>query len=245
MTKKTKKHWIHKGEKISFDRSRPLSWSAISSFEWNKEQWWNKYVLHQKCTRNNPDKKTIAFCFITGFADPECPVVKTTPELEFGTYVDKRVQVDHAFLPTLPRYSVMQHEMNAEFNGIPLIGLTDAYEPMPTAQIRDYKTGRKKWDQKRADETGQLTMYGFLLWLTEQVRPEDVQFYIDWMPTHYQDGKIVFITEGDIRTFQTYRNMRQVLEFGQRITRTYEAMIEYAETHVNKDITSAAEFFSR
>lgn len=194
---------------------RPLSWSAIASFQWNPSQWYAKYVAK------------------------ELPEV--TPELEFGSMVDKKIQDNPKFLPKLVRYPVLQHEMRGTFDGIPLLGFADAYRPPSVHKVtkakvmstfkcalRDYKTGRKDWTQKRADETGQITMYLLMLWLRDKIKPEDVECYIDWLPTHIKDGKITFIKEGDIHTFKTKRTMADVLKFGNHIKKTWVEMEEYA-----------------
>lgn len=195
-----------------YNAKRPLSWSAISSFEWNKSQWYKKYILGE--------------------------LPEMTPELEFGSYVDKRIQSDADFLPALERYPIMQHKMTGTFNKIPLIGYADGFDPNPKKmRLKDDKTGRKPWDQKRADETGQLTMYLFMLYLRDKIQPEDVECYIDWLPTHIEDGKIVFIKEGDIRTFKTRRSMREVLAFGQRIKDTWEQMEAYGQREADKELT--------
>lgn len=207
--------------KTVFNESRPLSWSAISSFEWNPQQWYEKYVLKQ-------------------YPEP-------TAELLFGGMVDKKIQSDPTFLPLLTRYPVEQFEMRATFNGIPLIGFSDAYQPRVRpakgrdsvcAAIRDYKTGRKAWDKKRADETGQLTLYAFFLYLMEKIKPEDVELYIDWLPTHIKDGKICFIEDDHTKlvpqTFKTKRTMSQVLKFGQRINDTWIKMEEYCQHKIDE-----------
>lgn len=219
-----------------YNKDRPLSWSGMSAFEWRPSDWYLKYVVHGKCTRDDIDKGTEAFCVVTMMIDPNCPVVKKTPELEFGSFVDKKIQYDSTFLPQLVRLPVLQHEMTGTFDGIPLLGYSDAFEELwQKYQLRDYKTGRKPWDQKRADETGQLTMYAFMLYLKHKLKPEWGDFYIDWMPTHYKDGKIEFIKEGEIITFKTKRTMTQVLEFGTRIRKTWEAMEEYATNQMDMD----------
>lgn len=210
-----------------------MSWSAISSFEWNKGQWYRKYVLKE--------------------------LPEMTPELEFGSYIDKRVQEDPKFLPNLVRYPVMQHKMTGTFFGIPLLGFSDTFQPPHfsntktgrpginkiSPKVRDYKTGRKKWDQKRADETGQLTLYTFMLYMMDKIKPEDVELYIDWMPTHYADGKIAFIKEGDIHSFKTRRTMQQCLAFGQRIRDTWAEMELYCARQAElEEGMGADEFFN-
>lgn len=242
-----------------YNEKRPLSWSAISSFGWNKRQWHHKYVVHGKCTYADPVKGTIAMCVVVGFADPECPVVKKTIELAFGSMVDKKIQDEPDFIPELVRYPIMQHTMRATFDGIPLIGVADTFlntsikipgkkgvfyahkgdivkgkakitEPSLRPALRDYKTGRNKWTQQRADETGQLTNYSFLLYLIEKIKPEDLDLFIDWLPTHTVKGEVVFL-EDPVRphVFPTKRTMRQVLQFGQTIKDTWKEMEAFAQ----------------
>lgn len=223
-----------------YNAERPMSWSAINAFEWQPSGWHAKYVVHGRCKRPSDDGSMPGLCVLVGTYDPECPVIKTSPELRFGSWVDKKIQNDKNFLPELVRYPVFQHEMRVTFAGIPLVGYSDAFlplkKPVKKYLLRDYKTGRKPWDQKRADETGQLTMYAFMLWLELKIQPEQGEFFIDWLPTHVEDGEIAFIKEGEIITFATKRSMQQVLEFGQRIQSTWKKMEEYAARQVRVPI---------
>lgn len=208
---------------------RPLSWSAISAFEWNPTQWYKKYVLK------------------------ELPI--ETPELKFGKYIDERVQKERKFMPKLVRYPIMQHEMRTIWKGIPLVGYSDQYRPankahraaFPNLAIRDLKTGKqsKPWTQQRADETGQLTMYLFMLYLMDRdIDVANAELYIDWLPTHIKDGEIVLVEPVQIHTFKTKRSMTQVLQFGQRILDTWAAMEEYASRQVGSVVHTREEFFN-
>lgn len=188
-----------------FLRNRPLSYSAISSFEWNPRQWYESYILGER---------------------------QTSPELTFGSYVDKRIQQDKKFLPDLPRYPLMQFKMKAMFKDIPLVGIPDGLDiESPRKLLSDYKTGKKKnpWNKKRADETGQLTFYLFLLWLTRKLKPEDFDCFIHWIPTQMNEDKTVSLVEPvEIKTFKTKRTMKQLLEFGSHIIETVKQMEKYA-----------------
>lgn len=205
-----------------YNINRPMSWSAISSFEWNPRQWYEKYVEKQEFT---------------------------SPAMEFGKMIDKKVQDDPTFLPELIRYPVQQHEMRTMWNGIPLLGFSDQYRPPfkdlfhgkivitknGTLAVRDLKTGKlsKPWTQKRADETGQLTMYLFMLYLMDKkIKVGDAELYIDWLPTHIKDGQIALVEPVKVHTFQTKRSMTEILKFGQRIKDTWVAMEEYAGLQV-------------
>jgi len=177
-----------------------LSWSAISSFEWDKEQWYQSYILN---------------------------IRQESKELTFGNYVDKELQNNPKFLPEVERYPVMQHEMRIMFDGVPLVGFADGYDPGKT--LADYKTGKKAWTKKRADETGQLTMYALMLYLIEKVKPADMTFRIVWLPTaEHGDFSIGFREwPPKVQIFNTKRTMLDILQFGQRIKKTLGEMQEY------------------
>lgn len=187
-----------------FDKTRSVSWSQINSFEYDPEQWYQSYMLGKK---------------------------SQSREMDFGNLIDKKLQEDPAFLPHVPRYPFMQFKMKAKFGKISLVGVPDGLDlEIPT--LADYKTGRVAWDQKRANETGQLTMYLLLVWLLRGVRPEEFRCRIHWLPTRESgDFSIELINDKDLKTFETKRTMKQLLDFGVRINKTVKAMELYAKNH--------------
>lgn len=196
--------------KPQMDLKRPISWSAISSFEYDPEQWYRKYVLNQ----------------------PDPP----NAEMLFGSMIDKRVQAEPDFLPDLHRFSAQQHELNGIFGKIPLIGFPDQWAHLTKDALSDTKTGVKVWDQKRADETGQLSMYLFMLYLLEGVNPEDVRLWIDWIPTKRTENgdfkvKIDFVKPVKVISFETRRTKLDVINFGAKIKRIHQEMQDYAKHH--------------
>lgn len=194
-----------------FLQKRPLSWSALNTFSYGEDgpaKWYSSYILGKR---------------------------QSSKEMTFGNLIDKRFQDDPAFLPHLTRYPILQHKMEAMFAGIPLIGIADQYHPDIPA-IRDLKTGKKAWDKKRADETGQLSFYALLLYATKKIKPEDVEFYIDWLPTQETGSfEIEFINENDVKTFKTKRTMLDVAKFGQRIKDTVSQMEQYVHNHLRQE----------
>lgn len=201
--------------KPQMDLTRPLSWSAINLFsdpEWGSpEKWYQSYVLG---------------------------IRQSSPELIFGSMVDKKIQNDSSFIPSLPRYPLMQHKMNVMFGDIPLVGLPDGL-CLDDFLLADYKTGNDKypWTKKKADETGQLTMYLFLIYIAHKLSPEKFKLFIHWLPTKkeetgdfktlisFRDDPVVPIT------FQTKRTMADILKFGGRIQKVWKEMQEYAANH--------------
>ncbi len=158
-------------------------------------------------------------------------VKETSKEMEFGSLIDKRIQNDPKFLPTLPRYPLMQYKMSVIYNKIPLVGLPDGID-FTNPRLADYKTGKKKWDQDRADETGQLTMYLLLVYISKKVSPEKFRCFIHWLPTQANgDFTISLIKDCKPITIETKRTMADLLKFGQRINSIYKQMEEYCLNH--------------
>lgn len=187
---------------------RPLSWSAISSFEYDPEQWYRRYVLGEK---DAPSREMI-----------------------FGKQVGERLASDPTYLPEVPRYPIFEHGLKTKWGELPLIGFVDGYDPTPpTPALGEYKTGKRAWDQKRADTHGQIDMYLLMLWLTSKIKPESVQCFLHWMPTQeHGDFTIDFVSPFQVHTLPTKRTMVDILRFGERINQTYAAMQEYANNHV-------------
>lgn len=186
-----------------FDRKRPLSWTAISSFEYDPEQWYDKYVLLKAP-----------------------PVSK---EMHFGKLFADSCEAGKPLAP-VTLYSRVEYELKATFNGVPLIGFIDTYEPH--VKLGEFKTGKKAWDQKRADGHGQIDMYLLMLYIIHKVKPEEIHCQIQWIPTK-EDGdfSISFVDPGKVHTFVTKRTMTDVLRFGQRINESIKAMEQYCLNH--------------
>lgn len=194
--------------KPTFDKTRPLSWSAISSFLYDPEQWYRKYVLGEK----EPPSK----------------------EMTFGSVVGKKLENDKTFLPVVERLSKMEHAFKVKFGDIPLVGYADSFCDQTFRKLREYKTGKKEWTQKRADEHGQIDMYLLSNYIQHKIPPEEVDVEIVWMPTIERgDFSIEFVDniEKKIKVFKTKRTMRDVLNFGMKINRIYKEMDEYAKNH--------------
>ena len=186
---------------------KPLSWSAISSFEYDKEQWYKSYVLGEKV-----DNK----------------------EMQFGKMIGKKLETDPTFLPMIPRHSKMEHGWRVKFGKIELIGYADSFCLISKKKLAEYKTGKKAWDQKRVNDHGQLTMYCLMNYITNKIKPECMEIQLIWMPTQENgDFSISFIEpiEKKIKIFKTKRTMTDILKFGVRINNVYKDMLKYANEH--------------
>jgi hypothetical protein len=201
-------------KKPKFDKTRALSWSAISSFEYDPEQWYRKYVLLQ------PDPENEEMRFGKRFAD-SC---------------EKRKP-----LAPVTLLSKMEQKFEVVFCGIKLIGYADTFDDVTFKALGEYKTGVKEWDQRRVDEHGQITLYCLFNYVTKKIKPEDMDLFLQWIPTRkisQENGDfsrseytIDFVRPIKVHTFRTRRNMKDVVEFGAKIKRVYKEMEMYAKNH--------------
>ena len=188
-------------------KERPFHWSQISSWEYDPEQWYKQYWLGIPQEMNK--------------------------ELTFGKMVDDRIQEDPSFIPLLERYPIQQHSMSVMYNGIKLNGTADHFD-RKGRRLKDDKTGKKEWTQKRADETGQLTMYLLLIYISEKIKPEEMTCYIDWLPTVENGDFTLTFRDNPPKpiTFKTKRTMADLLQFASYIDSVRKEMAAYGKNHV-------------
>ena len=191
-----------------FLKKRPLSWSAISSFEYDPEQWYKRYILGEKTPEN--------------------------AEMKFGKFIGEKIATDPTFMPFVPRLGKHEHELRVMFGKIALIGFMDDFCAVSRKKMYELKTGVKEWDQKRVDEHGQITLYNLLHYITEKVKPEDMENTLIWLPTKRTENgnfevKIEFVEpiEKTMKIFKTKRTMADILQFGARINRIVGEMNKY------------------
>lgn len=211
-------------------KARDLSWSQISSFEYDPEQWYRNYFL--------------------GVRD------KPSAEMLFGSKIGKLLEKDPDYLPMIPRESVMEYKFQAthmraidtgrkdrkgnpiyDHEPIQLVGYADSFCD-DSLRLREYKTGVKAWDKKRVEDHGQITMYLYMKHLNEGIHPDTIEASLHWMPTVKKENGDFTVTidfvpniEKEIKHFPTKRTMVQLIEFGERIDRTLDAMDAYIASH--------------
>lgn len=195
--------------------SRPLSWSSMSSWEWDPKEWALKYLEGKETSPN--------------------------AEMIFGSKIGKKLETDPSFLPMIPRHSKMEHAFNVSLSGILLVGYADSFCTKTNKKLSEFKTGVKTWDKKRVDEHGQLTMYCLMNYITNKIKPEDVEIQLAWMPTKREETgnfevTISFIEpiEENIKIFKTKRTMVDILKFAAYIKEIHKQMQSYALAYPDK-----------
>ena len=183
--------------------SRPLSWSQLSAWTWNKSTWYEKYILGKK---------------------------QESKEMDFGKKFAESIENNTCEIKELmaniqPR---KEYPYKVVFAGITLCGFADAVCDKTFKKIDEVKTGKKKWDQKRVDNHHQITMYVLMNYITHKIPPEEVDCTLFWIPTEETGSfTIDFAKPIKVHTFHTKRTMSDILQFGECIKKTKKEMEEY------------------
>ena len=205
-----------------FFKTRPLSWSSISSFEYDPEQWYKKYILDEK----EPDSKEMIFG--KHFAN----AIENAHPKQKKSVINVSVLGQQVAVPVL---DTVEQEFKVTFGDIPLIGFADSFCSKSKKKLYEFKTGKKAWDQARVDEHGQITMYCLMNYITNKIAPEDMELTLVWFPTQENGDFSISFTDAKPQSFSTKRTTKQMLEFGSRINQAVNQMIEYVkEKEANK-----------
>ena len=192
-------------ELINTWKKRKVSWSQIASWEYDKEQWFSKYVL--------------------GIGQ------ESNAQMEFGRVIGEKLASDPSFLPEVLRYEVFEKEFNTRLSNFVITGYLDSYCPN-THNFYEYKTSSNpnKWNQKSVNNHGQLLFYKALIYLCEKVRPEDIKCKLFYIPVNQSGSFEMEITKNSkIQSFDLNNTTTmEVLKFLNYIKRTRKEMESYA-----------------
>lgn len=197
-----------------FLKTRPLSWSAMSSFEYDPMQWYDNYI------KGNKQAPSAEMLFGKKFAD-SCEARKP--------------------LAPVTMLSKMEQGFKVVFNGIPMVGFADTFDHVGKKKIGEYKTSKKIWTQKQVDQHGQITMYALFNYITSKIRPEDCRFFLECVQTEQAgDYSIRFVLPPNSKVpkvyhFDTKRTMKDVLDFGVRINKTVQAMEDFVNEQLKNE----------
>lgn len=135
-----------------------LSWSQMSLWLQNKEQYRNRYFL------NGPSIETRESIFGK----------KTAQMLEDG--------VKDKVLDKVPRYHFKEYRIEENIGGVPFLGVLDSFQKS-TASILEYKTSKNPWTDTMVYRHNQLTIYSLLA--KEKHGFVDPYTKLVWIETEY------------------------------------------------------------
>lgn len=182
---------------------RPASYSFFASWEYNKEEWYNNYILGN---RPEPNQAML-----------------------MGTKVGDSIGTPDSLVPTLTPPGVKEYEMRANLGDIYLIGFADHY-CKETKVLHENKTttNDKKWTQKSVDEHKQLDMYALLLFLQNKTPPAEVKMYLNYIPVVEGGDMLLHLPEpATYVQYETKRTNLQIAEYAEYIKSTVKEMEAY------------------
>ena len=201
-------------------KQRPLSYSSLNSWEWDKAHGTDRWAKH----------------YLEDIND-DCP------ELRFGKAFAESIENGTCQVKELMGLlqKKKEHEFRCMFGDIELIGYGDAFCDTTFRILDEVKTGAQEWTQKRADDHKQLDMYGLQNFIINKVRPEEVTFTLYWVPTERTeisngdfggfDYSIGFKYPIEVKQFKTKRTTKDIMNFGAYIKRTYSDMLAFSEAY--------------
>lgn len=192
---------------IEHCKVRPLSWSAVSSFEYSPEQWFTKYIK--------------------GEQEPE------NIQMAFGKVIGQRLASDPLFLPEIPRYAQFEKMLEANISDLKILGFLDSYCP-DTKAFHEYKTSsnKERWNKKTANEHGQMMFYMLLIWINYAIKPEEVNASLHYIPVHEINGEMKLATLLPCQSFEVKHTSLEVLKFANYLKETAKAMETYAQSRL-------------
>ena len=92
--------------------------------------------------------------------------------------------------------------------------------------FKEYKTSVRKWTQKMADESGQITFYATVIWLKTRRIPDDIEL-VDVQVAYDENGRLT--PTGDMWQFPTNRHLPDILKMTKRMRRVWGDINELCE----------------
>lgn len=209
---------------VSKWKIRPYSWSQHSSWDWDAEDWFGRYVLGAKSD--------------------------SSAAMEFGNTVGDSLGTPEQMIdmPILPH---KEFEIRAKLAGVELLGFLDFYDDeIPKIQENKTSSNVAKWNQKSVDTHGQLDYYATLLYLPHvagckdgcalgcekgvkklhrEIRPEDLDIELYYIPVQATQDFGMEITPGAVvQSFSTKRTTKDVFTMMKKIRSRRIEMEAYA-----------------
>jgi len=95
--------------------------------------------------------------------------------------------------------------------------------------FKEYKTSVRKWTQKMADDSGQITFYATTIWLAKGFIPQDIEL-VDAVVEYDPDGRLR--PTGDIWRFQTKRTMVDIIKMTGRMKKAWAGIKELCKNEL-------------
>jgi len=188
-----------------------LSFSQMTKFEMSPEKYVEEYIYGQK----NRISRNMAYgsMLAQGLEDEEAT---GDPLLDL-------------MAARLPKFELMDKPIEADLPDgkgvIHLLAKPDTAKANLTA-FKEYKTSVRKWTQRMADDSGQITFYATTIWIKTKKIPQDIELVN--IETSYQDDGRLTVT-GNMFRYPTTRSMSDIIKMTKRMRSTWHGIQKLCE----------------
>mgnify|MGYP001612041812 CR=1 FL=1 len=191
-----------------------LSFSAMTTFEMSPEKYLEKYIYGKK--------------------------ERTSRNMGYGSMLAKGLEDEEAtgdplldlVMVQLPKFELMDVPLDAYLEDgkkmIHILAKPDTCKADYSA-FKEYKTSVRKWTQKMADESGQITFYATAIWIATKKIPQDIELVN--VPVAY-DAEGRLHPTGDIVRLPTRRCIADAIKMTRRMRTAWHGIIELCKNEL-------------
>ena len=188
-----------------------ISFSSMALFEKSPEQWANIYL------RDYPQYTNKNMRYGSLMADSlEKNELSGDPALDL-------------MIENIPKFELIDKPIEANLkNGkdiIIVLAKPDTAKADYTA-FKEYKTSLKKWTQKIADDSDQITFYATTIWLKTNKIPQDIEL-VNVQVKYTKNGELT--PTGELIRIPTARTMVDIIKMIARIRKNWTLIQQFCE----------------
>ena len=188
-----------------------LSFSQMTLFEMSPEKYADRYLFGKK--------------------------ERISRNMSYGSMMAYGLEVEEAtgdplldlMMARLPKFELMDKPIEADLPDgkgvIHILAKPDTAKADYTA-FKEYKTSVRKWTQRMANESGQITFYATTIWLKTKKIPQDIELVN--IETSYQDDGRLTVT-GNMFRYPTTRTMSDIIKMTKRMRFVWYGIKELCE----------------
>ena len=196
-----------------------LSWSQYDLFNRNEDAYIREYIRGEERRNGWAQERAMEFG-------------KNIAEVLEGTDTDD--DIVSLMKATVPKYQKSEEEVRAVLKAkgreLMLLGKLDSYEYTDIPKFLEYKTGKWKWTQEKANKHGQLLFYKVMLWINHGKMADSK---LVWIPTEESDIGELCLSGEEPKVFEVVHTQADILSMMSKIIKTAERIEYLMEAEIN------------
>lgn len=162
---------------------------------------------------------------------------KANRNMAYGSLMANGLELDEAtgdplldlMMSKIPKFELMDVSFEAELKDgkevIRILAKPDTSK-VDLSAFKEYKTSTRKWTQRMADESGQVTFYATAAWLKTGKIPSDIELVN--VPVEYDENNALTPT-GELIRLPTKRTMTDIIKMTTRMRKAWHGIKSLSE----------------